>query len=141
MKNKILLLFLAVLAVLFWTISASADQNGNNYWCNSDEYGCWVTDETGGKCYIMFWNEESRAYFMGNRSKPGQLVVRKPDTDSGRLMMEKPSVSGKIKLTGEACFIYCANLDWGNNPVYEKCVKQECGVDTPPNVPSEWKDK
>ena len=35
----------------------------------------------------MFWSEESRAYFMGGQSKPGELVTDKPNTTGGRLGM------------------------------------------------------
>lgn len=130
-----------VFALLFSFSSVLADNDGRDSWCNSDQYGCWVTDEDGGQCYIMFWSEEARAWFMGGHSKPGELVVSKPELDNGKLILDKPSDAGKTKLSGEACFIYCANLDWGDNLKYETCVKQECGVDTPPNVPSEWKNK
>ena len=65
-----------------------ADQDGNTCWCNEDQYGCWVTAEDGGKCYIMFWSEEARAYFMGGISKPGELVTVKPNTPDGRLGMQ-----------------------------------------------------
>ena len=88
-KKTILLLTLAVLMLSFTAVFA--DQDGHDCWCNSDEYGCWVTDEDGGKCYIMFWSEEARAYFMGDISKPGTLVTDKPNTPGGRLGLKSPS--------------------------------------------------
>ena len=85
-KKIILLLTLAVLMLSFTAVFA--DQDGHDCWCNSDEYGCWVTDEDGGKCYIMFWSEEARAFFMGNKSKPGTLVTEQPDSAGGRFKMD-----------------------------------------------------
>ena len=58
------MLFLAAL-----TVSVSADQDGNSCWCNNDQYGCWITGETGGRDYIMFWSESARDYIMGKGSK------------------------------------------------------------------------
>ena len=46
-----------VFALLFSFSSVLADNDGRDSWCNSDQYGCWVTDEDGGHCYIMFWSE------------------------------------------------------------------------------------
>lgn len=84
MKRWFLFLLSALLLVLL-TASVSADQDGYINWCNMDEYGCWVTDENGGQCYIMFWSEDARAFFMGSHSRPGELVVERPVGDSGRL--------------------------------------------------------
>ncbi len=86
-KYSLIVLFVLLTAAMIF-ITVSADQNGNDRWCNSDEYGCWVTDEDGGKCYITFWSEEARAYFMGDKSKPGSLVTVKPNTPDGRLTLE-----------------------------------------------------
>ncbi len=73
MKKMIVLLVAAILTLMFLAASVSADQNGNDRWCNSDEYGCWVTEENGGKSYIMFWSEEARAFFMGGKA-PRELL-------------------------------------------------------------------
>ena len=80
------MLLTACCLVFFGT--ALADQVGNKRWCNSDQYGCWVTGSGGGQNYIMFWSEDSRAYFMGGQSKPGELVTDKPNTTGGRLGMQ-----------------------------------------------------
>ena len=89
MKRKYSLIVLFVLlAAVMVSVTVSADQNGNDRWRNMDGYGCWVTGEDGGKCYIMFWSEEARAYFMGDKSKPGSLVTDRPDIPGGRLGME-----------------------------------------------------
>lgn len=85
-KKIVLLLTLAVLMLSFTAVFA--DQDGHDCWCNSDEYGCWVTDEDGGKCYIMFWSEEARAFFMGDKTRPGTLVTEKPDLAGGRFKMD-----------------------------------------------------
>ena len=84
---------IVVLFILLISVTAViADQDGHTCWCNEDQYGCWVTAEDGGKCYIMFWSEEARAYFMGDISKPGTLVTDKPNTPGGRLGMKSPTV-------------------------------------------------
>ena len=95
MRNgSLFAVILAFLAVTLLAVPAFADQNGNDSWCNSDQYGCWVTDEDGGKCYIMFWSEESRAYFMGGKSNPGELVTEMPaEASAGRMEMESPSLT------------------------------------------------
>ncbi|MBQ6509587.1 MAG: hypothetical protein IJI07_08960 [Flexilinea sp.] len=80
------LIFVGMVLILMASFTAVlADQNGSDCWCNADQYGCWVTDEDGGKCYIMFWNEASREYFMGSGSKatvcdplPGRRMTLEP---------------------------------------------------------------
>lgn len=135
MKRMAVLCVLILILLSFFV--SYADDDGLDSWCYSDQYGCWVTDEDGGRCYIMFWSEEARAFFMGGHSNPGQLVFDRPEGDTGRITMDKDAPMKR--LSGKACFIYCANLDWGDNQLYEKCVRDVCGVDNPPNVPSEWK--
>ena len=68
--KRTLLLFVLVAAILSMTMVASAyyDQNGTKRWCNTDADGCWVTNEDGGKDYIMFWSEASREKYMGTGS-------------------------------------------------------------------------
>ena len=94
-KYTILVLFVLLSAALL-SMSVYADQDGNARWCNSDEYGCWVTGEDGGKSYIMFWSEEARAFFMGGHSNPGDLVVPQPET-GGFLRLDKPTSSETIQ--------------------------------------------
>lgn len=93
-KYTILVLFVLLSAALL-SMSVYADQDGNARWCNSDEYGCWVTGEDGGKSYIMFWSEEARAYFMGSKSAPGSLVTVKPNTPGGRFDVEAAPIPPK----------------------------------------------
>ncbi len=71
-----------VLTMLFSFCTVFADQDGNNCWCNIDDYGCWNTGEDGGKSYIMFWSEESRQYIMGTGSAPYKFVVEKPGSSN-----------------------------------------------------------
>ena len=79
MINKTLWIVLLTAVILSGTFAAVfADQNGHACWCNSDNYGCWVTAEDGGKSYIMFWSEEARQYVMGPLSAPYKLVVSHP---------------------------------------------------------------
>ena len=91
MKKTALILVLLMLLITVTTVFA--DQDGADTWCNEDQYGCWVTAEDGGKCYIMFWSEEARAFFMGDKSRPGTLVTRAPDAAGGRFNMD-PSPKG-----------------------------------------------
>ena len=67
-----LLLFVFVLAI---ASVVSADQEGNDNWCNIDSYGCWVTNEDNGKDYLMVWSESARQYFMGDSTPPYTNVV------------------------------------------------------------------
>ena len=134
MKKTVLIVMIFILMLA--ASAVFADNEGEKSFCNEDQYGCWVFDEDGKQIYIMFWSEEARAFFMGGFSKPGELVVEKPNTGDGRLFLDSSRRPG---LTGTACLIYCANLDWGNNTAYAQCVKEICGVSNPPNVPSEWK--
>ena len=70
------MLLTACCLVFFGT--ALADQIGNKRWCNSDQYGCWVTGSGGGQIYIMFWSESARDLFMGPDSK-APVVKRYPE--------------------------------------------------------------
>ena len=67
--------------------TASADQEGTLCWCNTDQYGCWITAEDGGKSYIMFWSEAARKNIMGSSSRPYELVTTNPGF-SGRFPLE-----------------------------------------------------
>lgn len=74
--KKIPLILLLVLSILMAVPGVVfADQEGNNNWCNIDSYGCWVTNEDGGKDYLMFWSESARQYFMGDSTPPYTNVV------------------------------------------------------------------
>lgn len=67
-RKTLFFVMLAMLCLAVFTVSVSADQNGNDNWCNSDQYGCWVTGDGGVQNYIMFWSESAREYFMGKGS-------------------------------------------------------------------------
>ncbi len=74
MKKPAVLIFVVLIAAMT-ALSVSAapkeryyDQSGDQYWCNTDSDGCWVTSETGDKEYIMFWSEASRDKIMGEGS-------------------------------------------------------------------------
>lgn len=72
-KVPFLIFVLSVILCVFAVVSA--DQDGNDNWCNIDSYGCWVTNEDGGKDYLMFWSENARQYFMGDSTPPYTNVV------------------------------------------------------------------
>lgn len=74
MKRVSILLFVFFLIMCIVTVVV-ADQEGNDNWCNIDSYGCWVTNEDGGKDYLMFWSESARHYFMGDSTPPFTNVV------------------------------------------------------------------
>ena len=74
MKRVPILLFVFALMMCLATV-VFADQEGNDNWCNIDSYGCWVTNEDGGKDYLMFWSESARHYFMGDSTPPFTNVV------------------------------------------------------------------
>ncbi len=80
MKKLVIAAILLTALLSFCTVLA--DRDGNYYYCNSDQYGCWVTAEDGSRSYIMFWSEEAKMYFMGN--KPA--VVCPPPEDNSRTM-------------------------------------------------------
>ena len=78
------LVFVGMILVLMASFTAVlADQEGNYRWCNSDQYGCWVTNEEGGQDYIMFWSESARELFMG----PGSNVVVADPFPSGKMSL------------------------------------------------------
>ncbi len=64
MKKFLVVLFVLIIATLS-VMAVSADQYGNDIWCNKDSYGCWVTGDEGEQVYIMFWSESARDYIMG----------------------------------------------------------------------------
>ena len=65
MKKKSLIFCFVILIAAFAAVTVFADQDAYERYCHIDHYGCWETNEEGGKDYIMFWSEEARAYFMG----------------------------------------------------------------------------
>ena len=86
------LLFIGMVLILMASFTAVlADQNGSDRWCNSDQYGCWVTDEDGGKSYIMFWSETARLYIMG----PGSNATVCDPLPGGRMTLEPVTVEKK----------------------------------------------
>lgn len=81
-KSKFFVLFLLITAICLVSFSAVlADQEGNRRWCNSDQYGCWVTDENGGQSYLMFFSESARDLFMG----PGSSAPVVPAVPGGEM--------------------------------------------------------
>ena len=93
MKRSVLFSLVVIIAAMsVMTVSAASphgryyDQMGNKYWCNSDSYGCWVTNENGGKDYIMFWSEAAAEAIMGTNS--GAPIGTFPGTSE--LSLEAP---------------------------------------------------
>ena len=79
MFRKVLQILLLTAFILLGTFAiVLADQDGRTCWCNSDQYGCWVTADDGGKSYIMFWSEYARQQIMGMYSAPYEKVVTYP---------------------------------------------------------------
>ena len=103
--------------------AASADQAGTLCWCNTDQYGCWITAEDGGKSYIMFWSEAARKDIMGSLSRPYELVTTNPGF-SGRFPLECIApVSPAIVLSADT-----SDQESGDDPnqqcqqQYDKCM-------------------
>lgn len=100
MKKKVLFVLFAILMMAVMTVSVSADQDGYDRYCNSDQYGCWVTGDEGQQIYIMFWSEEAREFFMG----PGSNAVVTDPVPGGQMSLGKdpaayvkaPAAAGKF---------------------------------------------
>lgn len=88
-KNKLFVVLFALLCLAALSLSASANQVGNDRSCNIDQYGCWIDAEDGGHNYIMFWTEEAREFFMGPKTEPFTNVVQKyTEAKDGKLPLE-----------------------------------------------------
>lgn len=80
------LVFVGMILVLMASFTAVlADQDALDRYCNSDQYGCWVTNEEGGQDYIMFWSESARELFMG----PGSNAVVADPVPAGKMSLGK----------------------------------------------------
>ena len=73
-KSKFFIFLLITAFCLAFFTSVLADQEGNFRWCNSDQYGCWVTGDNNEQSYIMFWSESARDFFMGPGSSAGVVT-------------------------------------------------------------------
>ena len=96
MKKSVLFILVLIIAALsVMPVSAAPhgryyDQSGSKYWCNVDSYGCWITNENGGKDYIMFWSEAAADAIMGPNS--GAPIGTNPGTSELPLQAPKPVV-------------------------------------------------
>ena len=75
MRNYFIIFLFSLLVVILMPAAVFADQDGNDVWCNMDQYGCWVYNDDGGQDYLMFWSEDARQYFMGDSTPPYTNVV------------------------------------------------------------------
>lgn len=94
--KKFTILFV-VCAILLSFAAVYADQDGNNCWCNVDQYGCWITNENGGQDYIMFWSESARLFFMGTSTSPYKDVTIQPNGTTLPLLCGIAPVSGDLE--------------------------------------------
>ena len=78
MLKKIVLFTVILLSLPLCFSVVFAEQNGNTCWCNTDQYGCWITNDDGSTMYLMFWSEYARQYIMGSHSDPYEMVVTFP---------------------------------------------------------------
>lgn len=85
--------------------------------------------ETDNAGFVIYENKK-----LMIEALPDYMFIRKPAAGSEGSSDPELSFS-----TPEDCYIYCANLDWGDNEGYAKCVRETCGTDRPPNVSSEWR--
>ena len=97
-KRMLIAALFTMLYLAALTVSVSADQDGNSCWCNNDQYGCWITGETGGRDYIMFWSESARDYIMGKGSKAP--IVEK--YSKSKLPLECGIVRSQVVITAPA---------------------------------------
>ncbi len=84
---KRLVIAAVLLTALLSFCAVMADQDGNYRYCNRDQYGCWITEEDGRRSYIMFWSEEIRKNFIGD--KPA-VVCPVPEENSATMELAKP---------------------------------------------------
>ena len=158
MKRTVIFILVVIIAALsVMSVSAAPragyyDQIGNKYWCNSDSYGCWVTNEDGGKDYIMFWSESAAEAIMGKNSGApigapvsGELFLAAPiaevaEEEGGSSVKpaepecsnEKACVDGKEckegkcveKTAAQTCAQTCTTE--GYSCVNETCTKTAC---------------
>ncbi len=136
MKRSVLFSLVVIIAAMsVMTVSAASphgryyDQMGNKYWCNSDSYGCWVTNENGGKDYIMFWSEAAAEAIMGTNS--GAPIGTFPGTSE--LSLEAPIPEVVVKegsAPSPAPVDKCKDVTCQEG---ETCNKEtgECESDTP----------
>lgn len=92
-KKSLFVVLFVIFCMAVMTVSVSADQEGNKLWCNSDQYGCWVTGDAGEKNYIMFWSEAARDLFMG----PGSNATVAPAYPMGEMPLDKPVVESSTR--------------------------------------------
>ncbi len=78
MLKKLVLLTALLVTLLLSCPAVFAEQDGNSCWCNTDQYGCWITNDDGSTMYLMFWSEYARQYIMGSHSRPNEMVVPFP---------------------------------------------------------------
>ena len=90
-KKSLFVVLFAMLCLAVFTVSVSADQDGYERYCNSDQYGCWVTGDEGEQIYIMFWSESARDLFMG----PGSNAVVADPFPAGKMSLGKGSTPVK----------------------------------------------
>ena len=131
MKKLALLTLIVIIAALsVMSVSAAPrdryyDQSGDRHWCNTDSYGCWVTNEDGGKDYIMFWSEAAAEWIMGpNSGAPIGIYPNAPqlELDAPReIQVNKDSGGG---ITQPECG------ENKNCPKGQKCDKGICVQNT-----------
>ncbi len=98
------LVFVGMILVLMVSFSVVlADQDGNTCWCNVDKDGCWVTNEEGGRDYLMFWSEASRKFFMGDITAPYTNVVSMADGARLGLLCGLPEPEAAPKTIESIC--------------------------------------
>ena len=122
--KKMAFLFV-VLALLFSFAAVFAEQDGYNCWCNVDQYGCWITNESGGQDYLMFWSESARQFFMGSSTPPYKDVTVQPDGLTLPLVCGVAPVAGASSNSLEAiCTEYAAlvNQCYNDNAKASECV-------------------
>jgi hypothetical protein len=139
MKKLFLLTLVLIIAALsVMSVSAAPrgryyDQMGNKYWCNVDSYGCWVTNENGGKDYIMFWSEASAEAIMGPNS--GAPIGTNPGTQELPLQAPKPANVAKAGLKGKTC------ESWEEKQADGSCKQVKCSDEQVAVCEKDWAER
>ncbi len=117
------LVFVGMILVLMASFTVVlADQDGNDCWCNVDKDGCWVTNEEGGRDYLMFWSEASRKFFMGDITAPYTNVVSMAEGATLGLLCGLPDPEAASKTVESICRQWVDEDYGGDDSAYNSCV-------------------
>ena len=95
-----------------------------------DKDGCWVTNEEGGRDYIMFWSEASRKFFMGDSTAPYTNVVSMAEGATLGLLCGVPEPAAGLKTVESICTQWVdegfGRVDWITNLGSKEAAIKSC---------------